>query len=242
MSYALAWDRPTRWFHWINVLLIGIVALSGFFFMYRGAFRVEGREAKMALKAAHSWVGYAFALNLAVRIVWGFLGNADARWRRVLPDRESFRAIPAELRELRDGRPVSHLIRSPVSRLSATIMFSLMILLAGTGFVRSATDLYHLPFGPAVAAFIAKPGEDPSRITWRNEQELSQPYRLEYVARAKAVAGPLHEYGSWLMLGIMLLHVTGVVLTEVRQRSGLVSALVSGWVGDTDGPSDGNTT
>ena len=112
------WDAPTRWFHWINVVLVSVVAASGFFFMYRESFQVSGGEAKMALKAAHTWVGYAFVINLAARLVWAFRGNPNARWRAIVPDRAALRQIGAELRGLARRERVKHLVRSPVSRLS----------------------------------------------------------------------------------------------------------------------------
>jgi Ni/Fe-hydrogenase 1 B-type cytochrome subunit len=222
------WDGLTRWFHWSNVVLVCLLAASGLFLKYRELLHVSGGEAKMALKAAHSLIGYAFALNLAVRIVWGFRGNVQARWQAVLPDRRSLSALGEELRGLRDRLPVTHLVRSPVSRLSATLMFVLMLGMAFTGLSRAGTDLYYLPLGPAVAAYVAKPGVDPSSITWRTEAELADEQRLRRVGYLELVTGLSHLYGSWILLGLMALHIAGVTLTEMRQRSGLISTMVSG--------------
>lgn len=222
------WDAPTRWFHWINLVLVALLTVSGYFFMYREAFQVDGREAKMALKAAHVWIGYAFAVNLAWRIIWAFRGNPIARWRSILPDRSSLRSMGAELRDLIARRPVSHLVRSPISRLSASVMFAVLLLLALTGLVRAGTDLYHPPLGPVVAAFVAPPGTDPSAITWRTEAQLADPDRFQLVSRLKLVTGVSHKYGSGVLLGLIVLHIAGVTLSEVRQRSGIVSIMISG--------------
>jgi Ni,Fe-hydrogenase I cytochrome b subunit len=51
------------------------------------------------------------------------------------------------------------------------------------------------------------------------------------------VAGLPHQIGSWLFSAIIVAHIAGVLLTEIRQRSGLISAMVSGYVRDPDGPS-----
>ena len=40
-------------------------------------------EAKIGLKVLHVTVGYLFVTNLAVRIIWGFIGNRYARWLTV---------------------------------------------------------------------------------------------------------------------------------------------------------------
>jgi Ni/Fe-hydrogenase 1 B-type cytochrome subunit len=222
------WDAATRGFHWMNAALILLLLLSGLLFMFRADLQIAGKDAKMALKGFHSWIGYAFAITLLGRAVWLFIGPRLARWRSVVPDRTALRAIPAELHGLRTRRPATEAIRSPVSRLSATLMFAAMLLMATTGLVRTSTDLYRLPFGPLVAAYVARPGVDPSTITWQNETDLAQPYRLALVTKVKLVAGPLHEYGSWVMLALAFLHVSGVTLTEIRQRTGLISAMVSG--------------
>lgn len=222
------WDGVTRGLHWLNAVLVMLLLLTGMLFMFRANLSIDGKDAKMALKAFHSWIGYAFALALTSRLVWLFIGPRLARWRSVVPDRAALRAIPAELRTLREQQPVAESIRSPVSRLSATLMFAVMLLMMITGLVRTSTDLYRLPFGPLVASFVARPGVEPSDITWRNESELADPYRLGLVTKVKLVAGPLHEYGSWVMLALALLHMSGVTLTELRQRSGLISAMVSG--------------
>lgn len=231
------WDAATRALHWLNAALVAALILTGLLFMYRGGLQIDGKEAKMALKGFHSWIGLAFAVAILARAAWLFLGPPLARWRRVVPDREALRAIPAELRALRARLPAREPLRSPVSRLSATLMLAMMLLMATTGLIRSATDLYRVPFGPIVAAFVARPGVAPSTITWRNEAELAEPYRLRLVTKAKLVAGKLHTYGSWALLVLALLHVCGVILTELRQRTGLISTMVSGEA-PPSGPAD----
>jgi cytochrome b len=231
------WDAPTRWFHWTNLVLVLLLAGSGFFFMYREAFHVTGREAKMALKIAHVWIGYAFTLVLAARVAWAFIGSPSARWRAILPDRNALRGIGDELRGLRDRRLVRHPTRSPLSRLSATVMFALLLLLALTGLFRAATDLYHSPLGPAVARFVARQTVDPTTLSWQNEETLADPQRMARLNRIKQVAGLPHRVAAWLLSAMIVAHITGVVLTEVRQRSGLISAMVSGVAADQ--PPDG---
>lgn len=223
-----AWDAPTRWFHWANLALVLLLLLSGFFFQYREAFHVTGRDAKMALKVAHVWIGYAFTLILAARVAWALGGPPGARWRAILPDRDALRGIGAELRDLRDRRLVRHRTRSPLGRLGATLMFTLLLGLALTGLFRAGTDLYHSPLGPAVARYVARAGADPAALSWRTEEELADPLRMDRLNRAKPLAGLPHRVGAWLLLVLAVAHVTGVTLTEVRQRSGLVSAMVSG--------------
>ena len=222
------WDSPTRWFHWINVLTVVLMVLTGFLFMFRKELAIESVEAKYALLILHVWIGYVFAANLLIRIVWGFVGNRFARWRSVLPTRQTIRALGQDLRDLIARRPSAYLGRSPLGRVAMTLMFLLLLIQAGTGLIQAGAQIFYPPFGPLVARFVAKPGVDPATISWRNAKENVVPHRIGYVSKLRFVSARTHVYTSYFLLLLIVLHVTGVVLTETRQRSGMVSAMFSG--------------
>lgn len=226
-SYKV-WDTPTRWFHWINAVSVVLGLISGFFFMYREVFRIEAVEAKFALMVAHVLIGYVFAVNLLLRIMWGFFGNRYARWRAVLPDRRSLHAIGADLQSLVERRPFEYVGRSPLSRVSVTLMFVVLVAEASSGLIRAGIDLFYPPFGGLVASYVAKPGADPATLTWENSRAIVDPDRWYYIRPIKKATWYVHTYSAYLLLAMMFLHVAGVVLTEVRQRSGVVSAMFSG--------------
>jgi cytochrome b len=226
-SYQV-WDAPTRWCHWINVVTVLLLVLSGFLFMYRYSLHIESPEAKAAIQTVHSLVGYGFAINLLARIVWGFCGNRHARWSAVLPGWAALRALGAELRDLRRRRSFAYVGRGPLSRLSVSVMFALLLAQAGSGLVRAGVDLYYPPFGGLMAAYIARPEIDPASISWRNAKTLAVPERYQRLGLVKSVSAPLHRYGAYLLLVMIVIHVTGVTLSEVRQQSGAVSAMFSG--------------
>ena len=82
-TYAV-WDRTTRLFHWINFLcVLGLIGL-GTAILFAGDLGASN-EGKIALKTAHVWVGYVFALNLLWRLIWAFIGGPHARWSALLP-------------------------------------------------------------------------------------------------------------------------------------------------------------
>ena len=67
------WDKPTRWFHWINVLaLLGLIGL-GLVILNANALGIA-TQGKILLKESHVWVGYVFVCNLVFRLFWGFFG------------------------------------------------------------------------------------------------------------------------------------------------------------------------
>ena len=78
------WDAPTRWFHWINAVCVVALVVVGYLILNGRALEIP-RTSSLKLKTIHTWVGYVFAANLLLRIVWGFVGNRYARWRAILP-------------------------------------------------------------------------------------------------------------------------------------------------------------
>jgi Ni/Fe-hydrogenase 1 B-type cytochrome subunit len=80
----LAWDVPTRWFHWINALaVIGLIA-TGLVILNDDALGLSA-GGKILVKSIHVSLGYVMAVNLLWRFIWAFFGNRYARWRSILP-------------------------------------------------------------------------------------------------------------------------------------------------------------
>ena len=228
MQEYKVWDAPTRWFHWINFASVLLLLLTGFLFMYRMQLAIDSRDSKFLIMTLHSWIGYVFAVNLVGRLIWGFFGNRYARWRALLPTWRSLLALASDLRALCQRQPYQYVGRSPMSRLAVTVMFLLLLSQAGSGFIRSGIDLYQLPLGPIFASYLAKPDVDPSELSWRNAAELIDVEKYEIIRPYKALAGTIHRYATYVIMAVIFLHIAGVTLTEVRQRSDGVSAMLSG--------------
>ena len=101
----LAWDVPTRLFHWINALAgLGLIA-SGLEIL-TGSLLGLSPDGKIALKSAHVLLGYVMAANLLWRFVWAFFGNRYARWRSILPGGAGFAgALKAYVASFLTGEP-----------------------------------------------------------------------------------------------------------------------------------------
>lgn len=223
----VVWDAPTRWFHWINVLCVIALACIGLVILNAGALDVSNKG-KILLKTLHVWIGYAFALNLGVRIVWAFRGNRYARWRQMLPiGKGYFEALRCYVTGLSTGRAESYLGHNPLGRLAIALLLVLMIVQTLTGLFLAGSDLYFPPLGQWIAQWIAAPGVDPASLV---------PYSPEMYDKAsytamRAMREPyalVHLYGFYLLAAVVVIHVTGVVVTEIREGGGLVSAMFSG--------------
>jgi Ni/Fe-hydrogenase 1 B-type cytochrome subunit len=221
------WDRTVRIFHWINVFcVLGLIAI-GVAILNSKALGVTD-DGKLLLKTVHVYIGYVFAANLTWRIVWGFIGNRYSRWKSILPFNAEHRAQLTAMKEgAKTGKPVFFLGHSPIARLMVGLLFVLMSAQAMTGLVLAGTDVYMLPFGNIVKESIAidsttvdiikpysKAGIDDT--AYKDMRDVRKPFIT------------VHYYAFWVLLAAILLHLLGVVISELRERNGLVSAMFTG--------------
>ena len=225
-SYAV-WDLPTRWFHWINAICVIGLAVGGYLILNTGALEVS-TAGKIALKTIHTWIGYVFAINLLWRIVWAFLGNRYARWRSILPGGRGYlSALRAYVTAFVTGHPQQYLGHNPLGRLSVTAMLLLIVILAVTGLLLASTDLFYPPFGHWMAQWVAAPGVDPGTLV----PYASEMYDKTAYGSMRAFRKPfvvVHLYGFYVLLVVVVVHVAGVIITEVREGGNIISATFSG--------------
>ena len=124
---APIWDRPTRIFHWVLVVLVVVCYLSG----RNGRFDI------------HIPAGQALLVLVAARIVWGFVGSASSRFRAFIrPAGEIAAYLPTMLRREPDGR-AGH---NPLGGLSVVAMLLVLVSQASLGLF--AVDVDGLYDGP----------------------------------------------------------------------------------------------
>lgn len=232
-----AWDRSVRIFHWINVLcVIGLVGV-GLVILNSKALGVS-TDGKIILKTIHVYTGYAFVLNLLWRIIWGFIGTRYSRWRAILPMGRAYRsALGLYLHGLKTGQPPGFLGHNPVARMMVTLLFLLLSAQAATGLVLAGTDLYLPPFGKSIAAWVS---EDPAGAAaikpYSKEGVNADSYQAMRDFRKPFIT--LHVYTFYTLLVAILLHIGGVVYSELREKSGLISAMFTGRKFFTEEPAD----
>ncbi|KGM07664.1 Ni,Fe-hydrogenase I cytochrome b subunit [Methylophaga thiooxydans] len=221
------WDRSVRWFHWINVLcVLGLIAI-GVAFLNSKALGITD-DGKVLLKTWHVYIGYVFAINLGWRLVWGFVGNRFSRWNAVLPFGANYRQQSrAFWSGWKQGKPAAFMGHNPLARWMVMVLFLLMTVMAVTGLVLAGTDIYKPPFGSQFKEWVA---ESPAMI------EQIKPYsdigvdKEAYKAMRdfRAPFKDTHEITFFILLTAILLHLLGVVVTEIRERNGLISAMFTG--------------
>lgn len=221
------WDAPTRWFHWINALSVFGLILVGLLIMSAGGLGISP-TGRVAVKAVHVWLGYVMTLNLLWRFVWAFLGNRYARWRAILPGGTGYwRALDAYVSTFLAGHPRRYLGHNPAGRLAVMAILLLLVIQAVTGLVLAGTDLFYPPFGGSIARWIAAPNVDPSMLTPLTRDLMDQgAYASMRSFRSPFIA--THELTFYALVAVVALHLTAVIMTELREGGTIVSAMFTG--------------
>ena len=221
------WDLPTRLFHWVNVTAIIGLLFLGFVMLYKKELGISAIEAKIALKEVHVIIGYVFGCNLLIRIVWGFIGNTYSRWRNIIPGK----GFPATLRlyitSIKQGNTQQFLGHNPLGRLAIVFILLLMMTLLVSGLIRAGTDIYYPPFGSAIADYIAAPGVNAENIKPYDATGTIKE-KVDEVSQVKGIFGKTHLYTAFTLMFMIALHIFIVILTEVREGGGLISAMFTG--------------
>lgn len=222
------WDRTTRWFHWINAVAVLLLIIVGILILNTKLFGIEG-EAKVLLKMVHASIGYVFVINLFWRIIWGFVGGFHARWAQILPTGKGYlSSLKTYSANFYSGIRQQYLGHNPIARLIISLFFILLSMQAISGLVIAGTDLYYPPFGHYFAEWVT--AGDPERLKQLTAGDKSQVVESAY-AEMRAFRKPfitIHVYGFYIITVLILIHIIGVIVTEIREKNGIISAMITG--------------
>lgn len=126
------WDLPTRLFHWLLVLAVVGLIVTG---------NVGG-----AWMNWHMRLGYAVFALVLFRLVWGVWGG---RWSRFVHFVPTPRRLWAYVRGQRDTQSVGH---NPMGALSVLALLAVLLLQVGTGLVSDDEIAFTGPLTPLVSA------------------------------------------------------------------------------------------
>ncbi len=178
---------------------------------------------------AHVWVGYALAAVLGLRLLWGFIGPAEARFTAFLP---SARKTIAHVREIRAGKISGHSSHNPLGALMVYAIWSCLLVIIATGIAmaglpRSGEGLDErtgAPSGFGVATHAGAP-KDKEATT----EELRHDEReVERDDRAEGAMGEAHEVAANVLYLLILLHIAGVVFETQRCGRQVALAMLPG--------------
>lgn len=218
------WSKYLRLFHWLNVLTIMLLLAVGLVIYNAKSFGVSV-DGKILLKTIHVLIGYVFAANLLFRITLGFIGKGYERWHKTLPFAKGFTKELAEFKQQPDKKHKGH---NPLGKLMVGALLLSMFIQMISGLVIAGTDIYYPPLGQYFAKSIAI---DDSKL------ELIKPYSKENINEQayqsmRELRKPFitaHEYAFYALLFLIPLHILGVIISERREKTALVSAMINGY-------------
>lgn len=221
------WDASIRWFHWINLLcVLGLVA-SGVVILNAKTLGIPD-DGKIILKSVHVWFGYVFAVNLLWRLIRAFTGGIHARWPAFLPGGSGYlHELKMYITSIKAGKPRQYLGHNPVGRIAVSILLLLLTIQALTGLVLAGTDIFFPPFGAWITEWIAAPGVDPDTL----RPYTKSMYDAAAYEEMRALRKPFivtHYYVFYTLITFILIHISAVVISEIREGGNLVSAMFSG--------------
>ena len=86
LKRVYVWEFPVRLSHWVNVLAILALSITGYYIGAPFIQAVRDNQFIMAkFRFIHFVAAYFFAMAVILRIYWWFAGNRYARWNQFLP-------------------------------------------------------------------------------------------------------------------------------------------------------------
>jgi cytochrome b len=198
-SMVRVWDPLIRTGHWVLV--------AGF----ATAYLTEGDPEWL-----HTFAGYAIAVTVGLRIVWGFVGPRRARFSDFVtgPGR-----VLRYLRDLVSGRAERHVGHSPAGGAMTVALLCALALTALSGMATLAVEEREGPLAGIVTAQTL-PG-------WAIEEAHGEHGEQGEEGGSEALED-IHELAANATLLLILLHVAGVAFASRAHGENLAWAMITG--------------
>ncbi|MDE3114651.1 MAG: cytochrome b/b6 domain-containing protein [Pseudomonadota bacterium] len=198
------WDPVVRYGHWALVVAFAVTYLSS-------------EEETGFPDPIHVWGGYVIGAIVLFRVFWGFAGSRHARFRDFAYGPTAAMRYLSNLVFDRARRYIGH---SPAGGM---MVFLLLISLAGT--VGTGVLAYgqqgHGPLASLVTTTTLQPRQGADDDA--DEAQAGQPGEREEGAVAE-----VHAALANITLGLIVLHILGVLLASARHRENLIAAMIFG--------------
>jgi len=201
------WEWPVRIFHWMMVLSLVVLTVTGFY-MHR-PFLVETSPRAWAMgmmRFAHEVFGFILISVLLLRLYWFFAGNEWARWRAWVPlTKAQWASIRSMLLYYSYQRrePEPEIGHNSLATSTYLVIVFLLVVECLTGLV-----LYGVVSG---SQFL--------RVTigW-----IPRIIDIQYIRLC-------HYFIMFCFMAFVIHHIYSAVLVSMEQKNGLMESIFSGW-------------
>lgn len=183
----------------------------------------------------HIWVGYGLAALLALRLLWGFIGPAEARFSAFPPSPS--RAM-AHIDEIRRGEVVKHASHNPLGALMVYAIWACLGVIIATGIAMAgpppadpnAEQHHHEGKAQVVGAV---PTAERAEARGENDEagesaEARDGGKGEEGEGEEDALTEVHEVAVNLLYLLIALHLAGVVFETRRNGREIVGAMLPG--------------
>jgi len=201
------WQSPVRLFHWIMVLSLTLLTITGFY-MHHPYIVATGPRAWVmgTMRFVHEIFGFVLLAVLLMRIYWFFAGNEWARWRAWVPlTKGQWASIRSMLLyySYQRSEPEPEIGHNSLATSTYMVIVFLLLLECLTGLV----------------LFSVVSGSHFLRLTvgW-----IPHIVDIQYIRLC-------HYFIMFLFMAFVIHHVYSAVLVSMEQKNGLMESIFSGW-------------
>jgi Ni/Fe-hydrogenase 1 B-type cytochrome subunit len=212
---VLVWELPVRIFHWLNVLCITVLGVTGLVIADPPALMSTSEAVNSywfgTVRMIHFTTAYIFLLNAIARVYWAFRGNYYSNWKAFFPfSKKAWGNIKHVLKvdvllqneekEVLKNISVGH---NYVASFSYIVLFLLALVQIFTGFgLYAPTSSWWLP----------------KLFSW-----------VPYLLGDEITTRFIHHISTWLFVIFTLIHVYLVFYHDWLEGRGESSAMISGY-------------
>jgi Ni/Fe-hydrogenase 1 B-type cytochrome subunit len=205
------WEMPVRIYHWVNMLSILILCITGYIIGNPPAF-IRGTEASMnywfgTVRFVHFVCAFVFFFNFIFRLYWGFAGNEFSRWYNFIPLKrcqwkEILDVIRVDVLQL-TNKKIDSIGHNSLASLVYFVTFLFFLLQCMTGFGMYAA--MSKSFLPKLFAWVVP--------------LLGGDIHVRQV----------HHFLMWGFILFAIVHVYLVFYHDYIERRGVTSSMIGGW-------------
>lgn len=210
------WERPVRFFHWVNAL--GLLLLFGTGFLIGNPLTLfRANEAYQQywfgwVRFIHFASAYVILFNFLFRVYWGFVGNQYARWSNYVPVSkkqllELWETLKVDILQiqLKGKIAVGHNYLASLTYLGLFVIFLFQVV-TGFGLYSSMSDAYL-----------------PRLFTW-----------IVPLMGGDATVRQWHHIAMWAFSVFTVIHVYLVIYHDYVEGHGEMSSMIAGYKFEKD--------
>lgn len=211
LKEVYVWELPVRLYHWVNVVSIVILCITGYFIgnPIDAANTAEASFSFMfgIIRFVHFVSAFVFFFNFIARLYWGFAGNKYAKWHNFIPfKKEQWQEIITVLKV-----DIFQLVHKKIKDIGHNALASFTYFMTFIAFVLQSLTGFGMYAAMSDSWF-------PKLFSW-----------VMPLLGGDLPARNLHHILMWVFILFAMVHVYLVFYHDYIERRGITSSMIGGW-------------